>query len=158
MCNGLLRRIAVVETKADILSVLTPLGLARPYERPFALGPPRPEVAVLVDAASGELHVLDPPGWRPGLPYPKPRDGAIRFRAEVMEPGEEFDQTGFELPPVPGTRGSTDGQQELFSDELVAAGCRRRRTGVLARQHRPKPPGGKLPPARRAGVNSSLAD
>ncbi len=34
-----------------------------------------------------------------------------------MEPGEEFDQTGFELPPVPGTRGSTDGQQELFSDD-----------------------------------------
>ena len=116
LCSGLLRPIAVVETKAEILAVLTPLGLERSHERPFALGPPRPEVTVLVDAASGELHVLDPPGWQAGLPYPKPRDEAIRFRAEVMAPGESFDQTGFELTPVPLPADDDSGQQELFSD------------------------------------------
>ena len=50
LCSGLLRPIAVVETKAGILAILMPLGLARSHERPFALGPPRPEVAVLIDA------------------------------------------------------------------------------------------------------------
>jgi len=34
--------------------------------------------------------LLDPPDFPPGLPYPKPRDEPIRFRAEVMEPGEDF--------------------------------------------------------------------
>jgi len=90
LCSGLLRPIAIVETTAEILALLTPLGLERPHERPFALGPPRPEVTVLVDAASGEFHVLDPPACPPGLPYPKPRDEPIRFRAEVMERGEGF--------------------------------------------------------------------
>jgi hypothetical protein len=50
LCSGLLRPIAVVETKAGILAILMPLGLARSHERHFALGPPRPEVAVLIDA------------------------------------------------------------------------------------------------------------
>ncbi len=115
VCSGLLRPIAVVETKAEILAVLVPLGLARPHERPFALGPPRPEVTVLVDAVSGELHVLDPPACPPGLPYPQPRDEAIRFRAEVMEPGEDFDQTGFELPPAPLEDPT---QPDLFGDDF----------------------------------------
>ena len=117
LCNGLLRRIAVVEAKVEILAILTPLGLARPHERPFALGPPRPEVAVLVDAGSGDVHPLESPDWPPGLPYPTPRDEAIRFRGEVIEPGEEFDQTGFELTPVPSTIGPADGQQQLFADD-----------------------------------------
>ena len=117
LCSGLLRPIAVVETKADILALLIPLGLARSHAQPFALGPPRPEVAVLVDAISGDLHVLDPPPSLPGLPYPQPRDEAIRFRAEVMAPGESFDQTGFELTPVPLPTADQSGQQELFSDE-----------------------------------------
>jgi hypothetical protein len=119
LCSGLLRPIAVVETKAEILAVLVPLGLARPHERPFALGPPRPEVAVLVDAASGELHALDPPGFPPGLPYPQPRDEPIRFRAEVMAPGEDFDQTGFELPPPPQIAPADAGQGELFGDDYA---------------------------------------
>ena len=114
LCSGLLRPTAIVETTAEILALLTPLGLTRPHERPFALGPPRPEVTVLVDAASGEFHVLDPPACPPGLPYPKPRDEAIRFRAEVMEPGEDFDQTGFELPTAPAEDPT---QPELFGDD-----------------------------------------
>ena len=117
LCSGLLRPIAVVETKADILALLTPLGLARPHERPFAAGPPRPEVAVLVDAASGALYPLAPPDSPPGLPYPQPRHEAIRFRAEVMEPDADFDQTGFELTPVPLPADDQSGQQELFCDD-----------------------------------------
>jgi len=116
ICNGLLCPITIVGTKPDIVAILTALGLARPHERPFALGPPRPEVTVLVDAASGEFHVLDPPDCPPRLPYPQPRDEAIRFRAEVMAPGESFDQTGFELTPVPLPTDDDSGQQELFSD------------------------------------------
>ncbi len=117
LCSGLLRPIAVVETKAEILAVLVPLGLARPYARPFAVGPPRPEVAVLIDAATGDCHALDPPDFPPGLPYPQPRDEPIRFRAEVMEPGESFDQTGFELPPPPQVAPVDAGQGELFGDD-----------------------------------------
>ena len=78
--------------------------------------PPRPEVAVLVDAASGELHALDPPDLPPGLPYPQPRDEPIRFRAEVMDVGEDFDQTGFELPPPPQVAPADTEQGELFGD------------------------------------------
>ena len=117
LCSGLLRPIAVVETKAEILAVLVPLGLARPHERPFAPGPPRPEVAVLIDAATGDCHALDPPDFPPGLPYPQPRDEPIRFRAEVMEPGEDFDQTGFELPLPPQVALANSGQGELFGDD-----------------------------------------
>ena len=110
-------RLAIVETKEEILATLTPLGLARPHERPFALGPPKPEADVLIDAASGAAHPLDPPVCPPGLPYPKKRDEPVRFRAEVMTPGEDFDQTGFELPPAPQVTPEAIGQGELFADD-----------------------------------------
>ncbi len=87
----------------------------RSHERPVALGPPRPEVTVLVVAVSGELRVLDPPESSCGLPYPRPRDEAIRFRAEVMEPGEDFDRTGFELSAA---RAEDPAQPELFGDDF----------------------------------------
>jgi hypothetical protein len=119
LCSGLLRPIAVVETGAEIAAILAPLGLARPHERPFALGPPRPEVNVLIDAATGDRHVLDQPDFPPRLPYPQPRDAPIRFRAEVMEPGEDFDQTGFELPPPPQVVPADAGQGELFGDDYA---------------------------------------
>lgn len=119
LCSSPLRPIAVVETKAEILAVLLPLGLARPFERPFAVGPPRPEVAVLIDDATGDCHALDPPDFPPGLPYPRPRDEPIRFRAEAMEPGEPFDQTGFELPPPPHIAPTDAGQGELFGDDYA---------------------------------------
>jgi hypothetical protein len=117
LCAGLLRPIAVVETKAAIAAVLAPLGLARSHERPFAHGPPRPEVAVLVDAATGERHALDPPDFPPGLPYPQTRHEKVRFRAEVMVPSDDFDQTGFELPPAPQVAPADSGQGELFGDD-----------------------------------------
>lgn len=41
----------------------------------------------------------------------------IRFRAEVMEPGEDFDQTGFELPLPPQVALANSGQGELFGDD-----------------------------------------
>jgi hypothetical protein len=119
LCSGLLRPIAVVESKAEILAVLVPRGLDRPHERPFALGPPRPEVAVLIDAATGDCHALDPPDFPPGLPYPQPRAEPIRFRAEVIEPGEDFDQTGFELPLPPQVALAEAGQGELFGDDYA---------------------------------------
>jgi len=33
-----------------------------------------------------------------------------------MEPGEDFDQTGFELPPAPRVASADAGQGELFGD------------------------------------------
>ena len=117
LCSGLLRPIAVVETRAEIAAVLAPLGLARPHEQPFAHGPPRPEVAVLIDAASGDCHAIDPPDCPPGLPYPQPRHEQIRFRAEVMDPGESFDHAGFELPAAPQVAPADAGQGELFGDD-----------------------------------------
>ena len=88
-----------------------------PHDHPFAVGPPRPEVAVLIEAARGDCQALDPPGFPYGLPYPQPRDEPIRFRAEVMEPGESFDQTGFELPPPPPVALAASGQGELLGDD-----------------------------------------
>ena len=117
LCSGLLRPIAVVETKVEIAAVLVPLGLFRPHEHPFAAGPPQPEVAVLIDAATGDCHAVDPPDFPPGLPYPQPRHEKIRFRAEVMEPGEDFDQTGFELPLPPQVAPADSRQGELFGDD-----------------------------------------
>ncbi|MSU48883.1 MAG: hypothetical protein EXS37_07320 [Opitutus sp.] len=70
LCSGLLRPIAVVETAAEIHAVLAPLGLSRSHGRPFAHGPPVPEVAVLVAADSGAAYPVDPPPFEARLPYP----------------------------------------------------------------------------------------
>ena len=51
------------------------------------------------------------------LPYPRPRDEPLRYRAEVMAPGEDFDQTGFELPPAPKAPAEATGQGQLFDDD-----------------------------------------
>lgn len=83
-----------------------------PYTRAAPL-----EDAVLIDAATGDFHALDPPDFPSGLPYPQTRDDPIRFRAEVMEPGESFDQTGFALPPPPQVTPADAGQGELSGDE-----------------------------------------
>jgi hypothetical protein len=117
LCSGRLRRIAVVETKADILAILTPLGLARLHERPFAHGPPGPEVTVLVAADSGAAYPVDPLRCESRLPYPRPRDDPLRYRAAVTESGEAFDQTGFEFPPTPAAATEAAGQGQLFSDD-----------------------------------------
>ena len=78
-----------------------------------------PEDAVLIDAATGDCHALDPPDFPSGLPYPQTRGKPIRFRAEVMEPGESVDQTGFELPPPPQVTPADAGQGEQFRDEFA---------------------------------------
>ena len=67
----------------------------------------------IAGAAPGQTHAP------PGLPYPQPRGEPIRFRAEVMEPGESFDQTGFELPPPPQVAPADAGQGELFGDDYA---------------------------------------
>ncbi len=117
LCSGLLRPIAVVETATEIDAVLTPLGLGRSHDRPFAHGPPVPEFTVLVAADSGTAYPIDPPPFESRLPYPQPRDGPIRYRAEVMAPGEDFDQTRFELPPAPKVAPAATGQGFLFDDD-----------------------------------------
>ena len=40
-----------------------------------------------------------------------------RYRAEVMVPGEDFDQTGFELPSAPEAAAEATGQGLLFDDD-----------------------------------------
>jgi hypothetical protein len=109
--------IAVVEARAEIAASLAPLGLTRPHERPCALGPPRPEVNVLIAAATGACPAFDPPVFPPGLPYSQPRDEPIRFRAEVMAPGESFDQTGCAGPLPPHVAPVDAGQGERFGDD-----------------------------------------
>ena len=86
--------------------------------RPFALGPPRPEVAVLVDATSGELPALEPPDFPTELSQPKQRDEPLRFRAEVMEPDADFDRTDYELPLPPPGAPPDPRQGELFGHEF----------------------------------------
>jgi hypothetical protein len=49
--------------------------------------------------------------------YPQLRDDPTRFRAEVMAPGEGFDQTGFELPRTPQVAPADSGQGEMFADD-----------------------------------------
>jgi hypothetical protein len=73
--------------------------------------------SALIDAATVDCHALDPPDFPPGLPYLQPLDEPIRFRTEVMEPGESFDQSGFELPPPPQVAPTDAGQGELFGDD-----------------------------------------
>ncbi|MBI4621699.1 MAG: hypothetical protein HY736_00565 [Verrucomicrobia bacterium] len=109
--------VAVVETAANIDAVLAPLGLGRPHDRPFAHGPPRPEVTVLVAADSRTAHPVDTPRFESRLPYPRPRDEPLRYRAAIVEPGEDFDQTGFELPPAPEAPAEALGQGQLFDDD-----------------------------------------
>ena len=53
----------------------------------------------------------------PEPPYPQLRHEAIHFRAELVAPGEDFDQTGFELPPAPRVAPAVPGQGELFPDD-----------------------------------------
>jgi hypothetical protein len=119
LCSGLLRPIAVVETAAEIHAVLAPLGLARPHERPFTGGPPPPELTALIGAESGATFPADLPRIGSRLPYPRPRAEPLRYRAELMAPGEDLDQTGFKLPPAPEAEADAIGQGQLFTDDCV---------------------------------------
>ena len=76
-----------------------------------------PEVTTLVAADSGTGYPVDPPQIASRLPYPRPRDEPLRYRAEVMEPGEDFDETGFELPPAPEAPAEATGPGLLFDDD-----------------------------------------
>ncbi len=121
LCPGRLRPIAVVETPAEIHAALFPLGLAE-LALPPATGPPRkaPPCArpfSLVDTATGLIHEIAPPACPSRLPYPRLKTEKIRFRAEIAEPSETYDQLGFEL--VNGYRVAEPdvGQGELFDDD-----------------------------------------
>ncbi|MSU25255.1 MAG: hypothetical protein EXS32_15735 [Opitutus sp.] len=106
-------------TAAEIHAVLAPLGLSRSHDRPFAHGPPVPEVAVLVAADSGAAYPVDPPPFESRLPYPRPRAEPLRYRTEMMTAGDDFDQTGFELPPAPEASPEAAGQSQLFADDCT---------------------------------------
>jgi hypothetical protein len=71
---------------------------------------------VLVAADSGAAYPVDPPPFESQLPYPRYRYEPLRYRPEAMAPGEDFDQTGFELPPAPQASAEAAGQGLLFDD------------------------------------------
>jgi hypothetical protein len=105
-------------TAAEAVIGLPVTGAALPA--PLRPRPPRPVVDVLIDATTRDCHPLDPPPGPPGLPYPQLRHEKARFHAEVIEPGESVDPTGFEpSPPQVAAGDSTQG--ELFGDEFSEA-------------------------------------
>lgn len=57
------------------------------------------------------------PVFSPGLEYPQSRDEPIRARAGVMEPEEDFDHAGCELPPPPQVALADSRLGELFGDD-----------------------------------------
>jgi hypothetical protein len=116
LCTGQLRPVAVVETSAEIHAALFTLGLAE-LALPPANGPPPPGGEVLVDAATGARHPLAPPPCPSRLPYPRPRPEKIRFRAEMAEPGESYDQLGYELDAGYRETERDAAQGELFADD-----------------------------------------
>ena len=73
----------------------------------------------LVDAATGARHPLAPPACPSRLPYPRPRVEKLRFRAEMAEPGEGYDQLGYAL--ISGYRAPEQdaAQGELFADHSI---------------------------------------
>ena len=117
LCAGLLRPIAVVKTAAEIHAVLAPLGFTRSHDLPFAHGPPVPDVPVLVAADSGVAYQANPPPFKSRLPYPRHRNEQIRNRLEMMMLGEDFDHSGYELPPAPAASAEVTGQGLLFDDD-----------------------------------------
>jgi hypothetical protein len=119
ICGGTLRTIALVESQPKILAILAPLGLARPHARPCAAGPPRPEVAVLLDAGDGAADPAETPPAPPDLLYPKPRDEAIRFRSSTLDPGENFEQCGFELAPWAAAPAADAARIEMFAEHAA---------------------------------------
>ena len=80
-----------------------------------------PMVSRQMAAFSGAAYPVDPPPFESRLPYPRTRDEPIRYRAEVMAPGEDFDQTGFELPAAPAAPAEATGQGLLFDDDCSQA-------------------------------------
>ncbi len=65
------------------------------------------------------LNPVDP---RPGpadLPYPRIHDESLRGRAAVMDPRDDFDQTGFTWPSAPVDPADASGQAELFADDYA---------------------------------------
>ncbi|MDO8540727.1 MAG: hypothetical protein Q7S40_09860, partial [Opitutaceae bacterium] len=64
-------------------------------------------------------YPVDPPRCEPRLPYPRPCDEPLRYRVQAVEPGKEFDHTGFELPPAPEAAAAAAGQGQLFNDDYT---------------------------------------
>jgi hypothetical protein len=115
-----LRRVAVVETADAIRATLEPLGLYEPKAHPPAQGPPGcgppiTEVNVVVEVDSGTTYPLGESRTVGAFYWPRPRQEPLSHRRWMMEPGEDFDQTGLELPPIPRELADVE-QAQLFDD------------------------------------------
>ncbi len=119
LCAGQLQPLGVVKTKADIHAVLAPLGLSRSHGHPCTHGPPSDDASVLLDAGTGQAYLTAPPRCAQRLPYTQVQAESLRYRAAVMEPGDNFEQMGFTLPAAPEDPAEADGQRELFSDDYT---------------------------------------
>ena len=78
---------------------------------------PRPDPAHPVDPRPGPAFAVEPRAGPADLPYPRIHDEALRFRAVVMDPRNEFDQTGCAWPRAPIDPADPLGQGELFTDD-----------------------------------------
>ncbi|MEN9632319.1 MAG: hypothetical protein RL077_723 [Verrucomicrobiota bacterium] len=103
----------------EIATLLAALNLPRTHQHPWAHGPPAPAGTVVVDARTGTAYPVDP---RPGsaeLPYPKINEESLRFRAAVMDPRADFDQTGLAWPNAPVDPADAPGQGQMFADDYA---------------------------------------
>jgi hypothetical protein len=73
----------------------------------------------VVDAHTGTAYPVDPSPGPANLPYSKINDESLRFRAAVMDPRADFDQTGLAWPNAPVDPADAPGQAELFADDYA---------------------------------------
>ena len=71
----------------------------------------------MVAARPGPAYPVDPRPGSADLPYPKIHDEALRFRAAVMDPCADFDQTVCAWPRAPAAPADAPGQGQLFADD-----------------------------------------
>ncbi len=87
------------------------------------------------------------------------RGEPIRFHSEVMEPGESFDPTGFELPLPPQLGPAEAGQGELFGDGFSQSEANDGEPGSGARAaRRPRQTTTLFKPTRRNQFEHSRLD
>ena len=116
LCPGLLRPIEWIETPADIRAFLEPLGLFEQTTGPPTQAPPPTDSdndgAVLIEAESGEIYPAGPRPEPRRLAQSRSKTDPLYHRQWMLahstedpddawqpDAEDDFDQTGFELPP-----------------------------------------------------------
>ena len=116
LCPGLLRPIEWIETPAAIRTFLEPLGLSEQATGPPTQAPPATagddDGAVLIEAESGEISPAGPRPEPKRLAHPRIKADPLYHRQWMLahitedtddawqpDAADDFDQTGFELPP-----------------------------------------------------------